>query len=182
MKTQSDKSKIKATEQKRLILIEKILKEHGNEIHGLIESTNILSNNLKTHIEESEALLKEWRDGNLENKKSNEEIHEKINRILTIKVNGSANLEDALKAIYEATKKDRAWFTMKRASDEWISTHPVLEKFYESKFSKWLTGFVVFSFVFVFLQLFGVINVTFYQFISLLSAIASRIPIVRTWF
>ena len=53
------------------------------------------------------------------------EIHDKVNSILMIKVNGKIGLEEGLRAVYEATKSVRANTQLIKSLRFWIINHPI---------------------------------------------------------
>lgn len=137
------------THSERLDILEKTMKQHTILIQDLTKT-------FADHIEYSKSWKKELETGNKEIK----EIHEKINKILNVKVNGRVGLEESLKDLYELTKSQRANRRLKNALKDWINSKPTIKKFYDSKFFKAFSYIVILWFIFGILKLLN-INITF---------------------
>mgnify|MGYP001558830289 FL=1 len=96
---------------------------------------------------------------------------------MNIQVNGSLDLADTLKTIYEATKKERSWAKWKKTTKELLSARPLLNKFVNSKFFPIIIIVFILMITVPILNIIGITHVTFTQFVtSVYIAIKHYIP------
>lgn len=99
-------------------------------------------------------------------------IHEKINKIVNVKINGSEGLEECLKVLYEVTRNQRSNKTLFDAIKVWLEEHKKIKLFILSdKIKNILYGI----FTFIILEILNYIGV-FPEFIKIIKYILNISP------
>jgi hypothetical protein len=97
----------------RLKNIESILNSHGTEIRKLTD-------NIVPQLEKAQELITALHSSDVSQQEALKNINEKIEKIWTIKINGSANLDETLKALWVLTKKKRTFNIMVKSINNWF--------------------------------------------------------------
>jgi len=123
--------------------LETIVNTHESEMQNLqkiidkhLVETDIIIHEWNSNISETHDEIKE-----LSNKVGDiakiatvdvKNLHDKVDRILNIKVNGSANLEESLREVYRATKSQRSFIRIKDYFKGFFARHTTIKAIFTS--------------------------------------------------
>ncbi len=112
--------------EKRINVIEKLLKEHNVEI---INANTLLGQ----HIISFNEVLKELRSDSEYTQKEFKGMSEKLDKVLNIKVNGFVGLDAVLKALCDVTAPQRANKGVINSIKNWFNTHKTIKTVLQSR-------------------------------------------------
>jgi len=126
--------------------IEKLLKDYK----VIIDDNHTI---LNQHIAAFKEIVEELRNNDIASREEVLRLHDKLDEILNIKVNGTVGLKNVLAVVYEDTSAIRANKNVKKSVKEWINTHSTVKAIFNSKP---VTIVLTIFFTLIVLRIFGI--------------------------
>jgi hypothetical protein len=115
------------TVEERLFLVESLVANQAEKIMQIVD-------NLQLHLKQNEGMEARLDVQYEKTQAGLDSLHEKIDKVLNVRVNGSVGLEQALQTIYKITAPQRSTIELKKSIRDWCSKHKLIGALVNSKY------------------------------------------------